>query len=371
MTRTTRLFCAMATFAAFVLLSAEPSGHSVGLANTELPPCEAQPTPSTKTPVSPTNLRIVGGSGEDAWQDFEAAMPSGPSAWPVESAATTATHAYYVALASRPDCLSAYSLRSEDQIEEYRRSKTTPTGVTYGPTADPDPRRQDAAKIVIPADGNNLRTQIWLPINHSARTPLLVTWDAWFGKEFDHANTGIPTYKAFQIGSPGENIYTEIQTRFSMAKEVPGAVAMTAIRQYASDQQGPNVVFGPVLNGRNYGSNVIGPMVNEFGVAPEVWTRYWVSMVPQADGEWFRLSMWVADETRGPVQIYDGLQIRPQIGPRPVEVSMDGSWGIFRLEYNTSTSEVAQRGPLVSYARNVVMLSVAGDVSNLLQRPIR
>lgn len=273
-------------------------------------------------------------------------------------------HPYFESLASLPECVAHYSLRDQAQIEQYRRSRSLPPAVTYGP--DADPRRQDAAKIVIPADGNNLRTQVWLPINHRARTPLLVTWEAWFGKEFDFGYSGIPTYKAFQIGSPNDNIYTEVQTRFAMAKEIDGAVAMTAIRQYASEQQGPNVAYGPSLNGRNYGGNVIGPMVNEFPVAPETWTRYWVLFVP--DDEWYRLSLWVADETRDPVQVYDGLQVRPQVGPRPITVSMDGAWGIFRLEYNTSTSEVATRGELVSYARNVVMLQTS-DVSSLLVKP--
>jgi hypothetical protein len=49
---------------------------------------------------------------------------------------------------------------------------------------------------------------------------------------------------------------------------------------------------------------------------------------------------------------------------------MDGQWGSFRLEYNTSTSNVTSRGPLVSYARNVVVLKNANPVS-LLQRPTK
>jgi hypothetical protein len=123
-----------------------------------------------------------------------------------------------------------------------------------------------------------------------------------------------------------------------------------------------------VVNGRNYGGNVIGPMVGEFAIAPATWTRFWVLLVPQPDGQWYQMSMWAADEHRDAVQIYNSLQVRPQSAPKPYTISMGGRWGTFRIEYNTSTSTVKARGPLTSFVRNLVTLSTA-SVSGLLVRP--
>ena len=109
----------------------------------------------------------------------------------------------------------------------------------------------------------------------------------------------------------------------------------------------------------------------EFAVAPERWTRFWAFSDPHPDGEWHRFSLWVADEARAAVMVCDGLQIQPRTR-NPLGISMDGSWDILRLEYNTSTSGGPEgRGPLVGYVRNVVMLRgvSAAAVTGLLARP--
>jgi hypothetical protein len=342
---------------------------------TSLLPCEtASAAPKEPAPGAPKNLRIIKG-GDLEENDF----PSGPNAgestidWPSGEALleSTGIHDYYVQLASRPDCVAAYSLRDQNQVAEYRGSKAKPAAVTYVWPNDPDPRRQDAAKIVIPDGNDSLPTQVWLPLNHAVRTPLLATWDVWFGKEwhFDHA--GIATYKTWQFGSPGSTINTEVRSRFGLAKGNPNVVAYTDIRKYGESKGGvgPNIVPGPELGGHNYGSQAVGPMSNEFGIAPERWARFWLLLVP--DGDWYRLSLWGADTERDAVQIYSGLQVKPNIKLETGgTASMDGTWGIFRLEYNTSANAWWEgRGPLTAYFRNFVVLR-ASSVAGLLQRPV-
>ena len=71
------------------------------------------------------------------------------------------------------------------------------------------------------------------------------------------------------------------------------------------------------------------------------------------------------------MQIYDGLQIKPGLKTDDGIIgSMDGSWNVFRIEYNTSASAAWEgRGPLTAYFRNMVVLR-ASSVQGLLQRPV-
>jgi hypothetical protein len=291
---------------------------------------------------------------------------------PPPAARPGSPHEYFEHVSRLPGVVAAYSLRDTAEITKFRRGRSREVGVTYDPAGDRDSRRQDAARFWMSAGGgNSLRTQLWLPTNHTPRSALLVTWDDWLGAEFAHEQTGVGTYKAWNLCGPENAIYTEVQHRLRMARGHPELSAI-AIRQYRPGDQGPNATRGPVgPTYGNYGGNVIGPMAGEFGARAETWTRYWLFVEP--DGEWYRLYFWVADETRGPVQIYDGLQIRPRAREgRTTSVTMDGTWDIFRLEYNTSTSG-APKQDLVGYARNVVMIqNISGEgVRALLQQPVR
>jgi hypothetical protein len=333
-----------------------------------VPPCESQPPPSNDTPpASPKNLRIIGGALAALFTlENPADSDSGPSVpeefdeglGELEPLVAEGSHTYYETLASRSDCIAAYSLRNQAQIEEYRKSRSLPSDVNYLYPNDPDPRKQDAAKVYIGTTSNNLLTQVHLPVPSYGTQSLLVVWESWWGKEFAFSNTGIDNYKAFQLGSPGCDIWTEPRMRFELAQMAGGEyVGFTDIRQYGN--KGPNTVANPQMNGRSYGNNSLGPIANEFGIRPERWARHWLFVSP--DGDWYRLSYWVADATQNPVQVYDRVQVNPKL-PAP--------WQCFRLEYNTSSApNPSLRGPLVAYARNVVMLRGVSNVSALLQRP--
>jgi hypothetical protein len=256
-----------------------------------------------------------------------------------------------VKLASRPDCLRAYSLRQAWQLATranggYSVSARTPK-VTYDPHNDLDPRRQDAAKIVIPTFSNNLQSQVRLPIPPHAPESLFVVWDVWFGAEFRYDISGIPGEKAWQFGSPFDRIHTEVGIHFAKGFLIIG-------RQYG--YAGPNVTKTGILE----------PRVGTFAVKPETWTRLYAYFKAPAPGDtWWQYSLWGADAKTGPVLIFDGLQIRPK--------SQTQHWESFWLEHNSSTpvarSDRPNRPPLVAYARNVVMLKGIKDVTPLLERP--
>jgi len=264
-------------------------------------------------------------------------------------------HSYFLALTSRADCLVAYSLRDQAEIDRYRRGRTQASAVTYDPATDKDPRKQDAAKILIVPPRINLPTQVRMPIP-PAPDGFLITWDAWWGKEFAFSNTGIGQYKAFQLAS-GSRIWTEIRTVFKAAANPRngqrGAIAMVDARSYGGRSggfMGPNVTKNQPLQ----------PQVERFAVMPETWTRYWVLLSPAADG-FFEFSLWVADERRDPVRLHDKLLIKP---------TPTGTWNEFWLEYNTSSKkQVRETGELVSYVRNVVVLRGVKNATEFLKRP--
>lgn len=269
-------------------------------------------------------------------------------------------HAYFKALVARPDHIVSYSLRDPRQLAQrkdggFTHSNSRDIAVSYDPKSDRYPRKQDAAKVVIPADGNSLRNQVRLPFDHR-KQGFLVTWDAWLSDGFAYEKAGIRNYKAFQLESGGR-IWTEIRSRFQRATRFRGAVALVDVRPYGPSAERK----GSKVDGTNYGGGSLGGLRANFPVAPNTWTRYWVQLTPRPDGEWWDFSLWVADENRDAVLLYDREGVKPN----------GTGWDRFWIEYNTSTSKVkADRGELVSYVRNVVVLAAVNDPDRLLERPV-
>lgn len=338
----------------------------------------------------------------------------------------TSTHQYFDALVARPDHWKSYSLRDAAQIALYRGR--TRADVTYQFSSDSDPRKQDAAKVVIPewiggvalpgpmsatdrtfmtpvglqgapgvyykidddvlifrsrASGtttvtrgahgttpvphvtgtpihtgtNSLPSQVRLPMGTQDGHSYLVVWEAWYGAEIAFNRAAIPNYKTFQFDSrrtatgPAA-IWTEINNNWAAA---PRAAGLVQGRYYASaaTPAGPGVVLTPTL----------GPRVAEFTPALETWTRYFALFEQKVGSDpWTRFSLWVADGARDPVKIFDGLPL--------TTVAAFGGITQFWLEFNTSHDPIAaNRGPLVSYVRNVWMGRDVANVSALLVKP--
>lgn len=324
------------------------------------------PTPTTPKPTAPQNLRILGGGGSLAELEAEELEGSGPfvpepAAYAAPAPVPQTTHSYYLSLASRADCIRAYSLRDPAQLQNranggFAQNNSTALMVTYDPANDPDPRRQDAAKVIIGTGSNSLTNQVRLPIPKHSPESLFVTWDAWYGDEFAFNITGIDDYKTFQFGSPANDIHMEIRNRFAMS---PSTAGILDGRLYPEGgySQGPNVTFPDTL----------APRVGTYHIPTETWVRYFAYFkAPAAGGTWYEYSLWAADANTGPVLIYDRLQVRPS--PQ----SSTAAWEAFWLEFNTSTSltrSKATRPQLVAYVRNVVMLKAVANVAPLLVKP--
>lgn len=304
-------------------------------------------------------------------------------------------HAYFNSLLKHPAFWRGYSLRDQQQLLDARTGQALPPDVNYLYPNDPDPRKQDAAKVFVPfveVDETGLhggRTQI----RNQARFPidwpgpphsLLVTWDYWMGAEWDFDHTSMGNDKQFNILKPAGASYLLACTEFRSA--IPGTIGLFTLR-------GPSPEYGQI--------DTIPPPVKCY-VKPEVWTRIWRLLVPGASRTvdsttyyGFDTWTWWADEVTDPVLVYEKLFFNyPPAG----EVL-----GKFDLEYATSQSwfdiphikrpdptnadictfcgakesyrgnhGTYDRGPLVSYARNVAMLQdvTVSDVVSLLVRPV-
>lgn len=283
-----------------------------------------------------------------------------PHPQPVSNRTGADPHGYFTRLTTRGDVLASYSLRDPAQLTSranggFTQSDSREIGVTYSPATDRYARKQDAAKVVIPADGNNLRNQVRLPLAHKG-AGFLVTWDAWWGEEFAFDRAGIEDYKAFQLESGGR-IWTEIRTRFRRARRFPGSIALIDVRPY----KGSSEKRGSVVRGTKYGNGSLAGLQGNFPIAPDTWTRFWVQLAPRGGDGWWNFSLWVADEKRDAVQLYADQAVKPN----------GTGWDRLWLEYNTSTRAVKpNRGELVSYVRNVVVLKSQSDLKPLLERPL-
>jgi hypothetical protein len=195
---------------------------------------------------------------------------------------------------------------------------------------------------------NILINQLRLPIGTQDGSSYLFTWDAWYGPEFDFDNTGIGNYKTFLFGAP--LYFFQVDTNFM---DAPGSdIGLIGARgnrsgRTWSEAYGPNVVS----------ETPVAPQSGSFNIRPGTWTRYWVHIEQNASG-YDPLTMWIADEDRDAVKVFDRLQF-----------NVPGTIERFTLEFNTSANELLPRGTLVAYVRNFVALRNPNDPTRILQRP--
>src|SRR5437773_607274 len=126
-----------------------------------------------------------------------------PAPAPTPTPVPGAPHRYFDSVKGRTDVLAAYSLRDQAMLDEYAHGPAaTAVNVTYDFANDPYPDKQDAAKVTIPADQVSLKDTLRLPIPPTSGESLMVTWDAWWGREFETGHSGHGNYKNFQFASP-------------------------------------------------------------------------------------------------------------------------------------------------------------------------
>jgi hypothetical protein len=288
---------------------------------------------------------------------------------------TSGPHAYFGALVARPDCLHAFSLRDQAQIDAYKKDSYDGI-VSYDPENDPHPQRQDAMKLFWPPGVVNMN-QVRLPIGvtrpETGSTKVLIVSDHWWDDswftEFKwlYTSASVPDGEIRPMGiwkwlnvtdnySGGEKIWMEPQ--MDHIGEDPPTLSWFAARSYASVRE-PTVLGGEgtKLCGKNFGSSKIGPMLNCFQAKAFTWTRAFIEVEHRAGDEYARVSFWMADETQEAMPIFLDAQL------------LSGGTSVrFWIEYNSSKSNRVG-GEMTAYARNVVMLKDVANPESLFARP--
>ena len=352
--------------------------------------------------VAPTNVRM------------------GPGAPPA-----VGLHAYFDSLVARPDHWKSYSLRDAAQIALYRQGSTP--WVDYIFATDPDPRKQDAAKIIIP--DFVWRGQVLLaPLSATDttfETPPGLTQAGQMSYRIDgevmtfvSRTTTPPTTTVIRgqhgtaavAHTAGDQIYASVNSLLSQVRLPMGTsdghsyvivwdvwfgaefkYTNTAISNYKTFQfDSPRQVGGQgniwmeidnswisaptdagLIKGRYNTSTLTppGPGVSISPLGPQVGSfvvtpETWTRYIAKFDQK-------VAGDAWTRYSLWATDATRPPVlifDQLPVTVL--GGIQKFWLEYNTSTNALApNRGPLVSYVRHVWMGQDVVDMSGILVQP--
>jgi len=311
----------------------------------------------------------------------------------MERPTTQAPHAYFDALAARPDRLAAYSLRSQAQLDSLvKLSPSVFWKYAYG--TDTHPLKQEGAKLFKPPRATfdkypQLATYGTsgdenVPGNQVLRIPLgitsgsmLITWDVWWGEEFQ-TNKGpvLNAWKTFFLhtgtGITGTKNYWTLKDHVKDKGVTPenGEVSRQGNELNTYDSLG--MPAGQVQNGDIFQHTGLGALPPwTYPVMVNRWTRYWLKIrmnVPGSEfpewsqaylsgaplaGTWDMVSLWIAGENSDPVRVVHRVPV-PRVDPM---------FSLFRLTWDTSTHNLdgeGLTGPVIAYARNVVILHNAG-----------
>lgn len=269
-----------------------------------------------------------------------------------ESAA--APHAYFKRLSSRPDCVAAYPLRSQREIESYPEAASASTvrqPIIYD-------ARHDAAWIRInpPVSSDVKGRFLQAKINSGS---FLIAWEFRYDVSFRYGGEGwIKRHKTWRFNpGPWLAVRTDYQHAANVGEFVEVIVSCPAARFLS-----PNAWRGqPKKPGGHWYGEGLAPRVGEFFLRPNAWTRAWMFFEGMDQPE-CRMSMWVSDETRDPVQLYDRV---PHLTNRA-----EGGLGNFQIEYDTSGDQAPNGIPCEAWNRNVLILKDLSldDARKLLER---
>jgi hypothetical protein len=282
-------------------------------------------------------------------------------------------HDYFNALTKIREHFASWSLRDQQQLDGLTGPRKS-NYFTYSPTSDTYARRQDGAKFYKPVDDKIGTESDSIPGNQQLRMPIgidrgsvLITWDFWYGPEFRHNVGRVVNYKTFQIrqgdgaSRSGGRWWTLLNRFNARLADDEFARAFDSLNRSGFPLPPGAVDRKPIAPA---GAGAVGG--EAFAVKYGKWTRYWVEIalsVPADDprwndwkslsdgtkkltGTWHMISLWMADESTDPVRILYRV-------PWRMKASHVAS---FDFEFNTSTKPPAQKGPLVGYGRNVIVL---------------
>jgi hypothetical protein len=245
----------------------------------------------------------------------------------------------------------------------------------YGTSA-----QSHAAGTLVRYFSMSIQNQVRLPIYTQSGHTYLFAIDAYFPQET--VNTGWDNHKFFQFstanvtGSSNDVFWWESNVKYTGQTETnpDGFNPLTDVGTVAARAYDQTVINAP---GTPYTQiQPVAPLTGRFALKPSVWTRWWFRVEHRPYPEVSDLDMWVADEARGPVQIYAGVPVTIQHSQGIGQDHVHKFW----LELNSSgtrgTDELmALPGhALHYYLRNFAALrwptsATPSDFSPFLQRP--
>lgn len=309
---------------------------------------------SAPAPSPPSGLRIIRGDAEPQALFFDEPPEQGPfvaEVAPAAAANENTPYPYFDGLSLRPDCLVAYHMRSQSQLDaiQTRAKSEKKQPVTYDPSLD-------AALFSIFAPVTTDSQQKVLPVRATGSTVLL-TWDFRFDQYFRWNEAGnIATHKTWRFDDSAGGPWLALKTDYQRATNQKAGLA----EFYMSVPSNKYIPPGTVRGGRE----IPEPRVGEFFIQANTWTRAWW-MVEDLGQAIVKVSLWVADETRGPVQLYN------RVGIYAPAAGFDKA--LFRMEYDTSMDTATNPTEMHTWNRNYVVLSNISQaaVQGILQRPAK
>lgn len=276
------------------------------------------------------------------------AVPSAVGAvrWNLTFPQAPGPHAYFNQWAADPRCILSVALRSQLDLDQYAEGLPTAPCWVYDDL-------MDAAKGTVvaanPQDGD-IRPQ--LRINHPTTTgQLTFVWDLRIDSAWANEPGKVPP-KAFQLPKPGNALYIETRLDNRASGSTVDWRVYGTLGPGASRNKDPNGIS----------SDTVQPLLSHYQVAYDRWTRF-VQHIDigalDADGIFFNLcSLWVMDEMRDAIQLYDRVAIS-------LQTSLPGFW----FEYDASQPRSAGALPKSIWNRNFLMFHGMTDPSVLFIRP--
>jgi PKD repeat protein len=299
----------------------------------------------------------------------------------------------FATLSALSTALISRSLRNQVELNDLTKDGLS-MRYTYDFASDPYPAKQDAAKLIFPTDQANIGggQKLVFPVHQIAGT-ILVTWDYWFGPEWQSVeNGGNLTNAAYQhkefhcaFDEDGADfqgsIFFETQTRYQFS--TAGNVGVVRHRIYpafvagATDNNGapggpgiepPNTVFLPHSTWMRYVQEIrLNQDASQF---PE-WEAQ--TGVPLDPGLYHMCSSWILTPTSGPLRILYKIPINRYKSGNPAKIYNGIS--AFWFQHNTSSPVGLLSAPAISYGRDVVVLknyvlpAVPEDDTLIFERP--
>ena len=281
----------------------------------------------------------------------------------VSVARSGGAHAFFDTWAADPRTISAHSLRSQDDINSVVRGSRLPAAPAWTYDAAMDAARGTVTQAY-PSDAairphlafynmaNGIGTMTWV-------------WDAYIPASWSddpvpfvapdtrkrRPGAKLPE-KAFQVRHADDQIHLETRLH-SLKNQLPN-IAAVDWRKYGAGGPGTFLARNPYGNF----SDTVQPLLARYLVQADTWTRFILHRSQEADGYDY-WSLWVVDEHRPAVQLYDRIAMvaEPKLH-------------YFEFEFDSSQMRSPDLPPEWLFGRNQLTIAGLTNVAPLLVAPM-